>query len=235
MSTIRCRWSLVALAVVSTSVSLHARRAYADPTWSDIRASSSWTEQATRQHEDAGTVVVLKATIDGIQCWRADVTVDIAAEPMMEVAMDIEGTPDWATTANVSEAKVLANSGRVLEYYQLMDVPTWTLARDRFWFVRGRARNEAGAVSFAWEKLDEGGAHGTVYAEFVEAHPKAIEPPVNAGGWHFTPTAAGTEIRYHICTDSGGEIPQSVQSMATSSTLPDTVGDLVREARKRAK
>jgi hypothetical protein len=219
----------VALAILWTTA------AAADPTWSQVRAESSWTEHSTRNHGDAGEVTVLKATVEGVECWRADAKVDVDSKYMMDVAMDIEGTIGWATTAHVSEAKVLARSGSALEYYQLMDVPGWTLAKDRFWFVRGRVINESGATSFAWQKLDEGGDHGTAYAEFVADHEDAIEPPVNVGGWHFTPVSDGTEIRYHICTDSGGAIPQKIQSMATSSTLPDTVGDLVREARKRAK
>ncbi len=213
---------------------LLALPAAADPTWAEIRAETSWTEHARKNHSEAGEVVVLKATIDGVGCWRADAKVDVDPSYMMEVAMDIEGTTDWATTAHVSDAKVLSRSGTVLEYYQLMDVPGWTLAKDRFWFVRGRVAAESGSTGFTWEKLDEGGAHTDAYTEFLGAHEGAIEPPINSGGWHFTPVADGTEIRYHICTDSGGQIPQSIQAMATSSTLPDTVGDLVREARKRA-
>jgi hypothetical protein len=222
-------YGALALAILWTTA------ASADPTWSQIRGQDSWTEHTTKNHADAGEVTVLKATVDGVECWRADAKVDVDPRFMMDVAMDIEGTVDWASTAHVSEAKVLSRAGSSLEYYQLMDVPGWTLAKDRFWFVRGRVVSEAGSSAFAWQKLDEGGDHGTVYAEFQTDHEDAIEPPVNAGGWHFTPVSDGTEIRYHICTDSGGQIPQKIQSMATSSTLPDTVGDLVREARKRAK
>ena len=191
--------------------------AAADPSWSQIRAQSSWTEHTRKQHDDAGEVTVLKATVDGVECWRADAKVDVDSKYMMDVAMDIEGTVDWASTAHVSEAKILSRSGSTLEYYQLLDVPGWTLAKDRFWFVRGRVVNESGSTSFTWQKLDEGGAHDTVYAEFLADHEGAIEPPINSGGWHFTPVADGTEIRYHICTDSGGQIPQKIQSMATTS------------------
>lgn len=209
--------------------------ALAGPTWAQIRATSSWTEHATKSHADAGTVKVLKATVDGVQCWQGTATVDVEPAPMLEVARDIEGTPQWASTANVTEAKILARAGVALDYYQLMDVPAWTMTKDRFWFVRGRTVQEGNATIFAWERLDDGGAHTTIYEEFVASHAKAIEPPVNAGGWVFTPADGVTDIQYYICTDAGGEVPQSLQSVATSSTLPDTVGDLVREARKRSK
>ena len=208
--------------------------AMAGPTWSQIRAASSWTEHATKSHADAGTVKILKATIDGVQCWQGTATVDVEPAPMLEVARDIEGTPQWASTADVSEAKILARAGVALDYYQLMDVPGWTMTKDRYWFVRGRTVIEGSSTIFTWEKLDNGGAHTAVYEAFVEAHPKAVEPPVNSGGWVFTPGDGGTDVQYFICTDAGGEVPQSLQSVATSSTMPDTVGDLVREARKRS-
>jgi len=213
---------------------LMSSTAHAGPTWSQIRGESSWTEHATKSHKDAGTVTVLKATIDGVQCWQGTTMVDVAPEFLLDVARDIEGTPEWAATAKVTEARILARSGDALEYYQLMDVPAWTMTKDRFWFVRGQTRRDGDAVLFTWEKLDQGGAHSAVYEEFVAEHPKAIEPPINAGGWVFTPTGSDIEIRYYICTDAGGEVPDSLQSFATGSTMPDTVGDLVREARKRA-
>jgi len=230
MFAVRSCWCLVAMGLV---VGLPGW-ALAGPTWSQIRATSSWTEHASKSHADAGTVKVLKATVDGVQCWQGTATVDVDPAPMLEVARDIEGTPQWASTADVTEAKILARAGASLDYYQLMDVPAWTMTKDRFWFVRGSTVREGEAIIFTWQKLDSGGAHTAVYEEFVAAHPKAIEPPVNAGGWVFTPADGNTDIQYYICTDAGGEVPQSLQSVATSSTLPDTVGDLVREARKRS-
>jgi hypothetical protein len=116
----------------------------------------------------------------------------------------------------------------------MVDVPGWTMTKDRFWFVRGRTILVGDTIAFAWEKLDAGGAHGAAYQQFLLDHPKAVEPPINAGGWLFTPVDDGIEIRYHICTDAGGAVPDNLQSFATSATLPDTVGDLVREARKRS-
>ena len=204
-------------------------------TWSQIRGHDGWTDHAEKEHKDAGSLKVLKATIEGVQCWQGTGQTDAGVDAMLEVARDIEGTPEWATTANVTEAKILARSGPALEYYQLMDLPTWTMTKDRFWFVRGQTRKEGGTTIFSWEKLDEGGSHGDVYTTFVEEHEKAIEPPVNAGGWAFTPTDDGVEIQYYICTDSGGDVSQTLTNLGTASTLPDTVGDLVREARKREK
>ena len=234
MTAMTPRYPFALSTVLLAAAFLAPSAAFADPTWTQIRGESSWTEHATKSHDDAGTVTVLKATIDSVQCWQGTTTVDVAPEYLLEVARDIEGTPKWAATAKVTEAKILSRSGDALEYYQLMDVPGWTMTKDRFWFVRGRTVREGTATIFTWEKLDQGGAHSAVYEEFVAEYPKAIEPPVNAGGWVFTPTGGDTEIRYFICTDAGGEVPDSLQAYATGSTMPDTVGDLVREARKRA-
>ena len=41
------------------------------------------------------------------------------------------------------------------------------------------------------------------------------------------------QIDRGICTDAGGAIPQWLQRTTTRRTLPDTVGDLVREAKRR--
>lgn len=223
---------LAAGAAVLVSI-LWPAAASAGPTWSKIQAVTDWTQHSQKEHKDAGTVTVYRTVIDGTHCFQANATVDVGVDPMMEVAMDIEGTMEWATTANVTRAGVLGRSGSTMDYYQLMDVPGWTMTKDRYWFLRGRVRNEGGSTSFTWEKLDDGGDYSAVYEKFVAAYPKAVEPPINAGGWHFTPSGDDTEIRYYICSDAGGTIPESVQVMATTTTLPDTVGDLVREARTR--
>lgn len=225
------------LVVSSVAVALVglATLAQAVPTWSQISATTDWTVHTTKDHKHAGTVTVRKATVDGVQCWQGQVNVDVDPPYLLEVAMDIEGTMKWASTANVAEADVLSKSGGTMDYYQLMDVPGWTMSKDRYWFLRGRSSTQGSTTLFSWEKLDSGGDHGDVYDQFVIDHPKAIEPPINVGGWAFTATGDGTtDIEYTICTDAGGSIPENVQSLATSSTLPDTVGDLVREARKRA-
>ena len=71
------------------------------------------------------------------------------------------------------------------------------------------------------------------YRDFAAANPKAVEPPINVGGWYFKDAGAGVDITYLICTDAGGSIPYAIQNAATKKTLPDTVGDVVREAKKR--
>ncbi len=219
-------WALLA------AVALPVTAAWAGaPSWSQISASG-WTHHGTRQHDDAGTVQVYKKTIGELPCFQGVATTDPSPDALLDVAADIEGTLQWSS-AGVAEAVTLKRGGSTLDYYQYLDVPGWTLANDRFWFLHGTIERSGGKIVFRWERADVTGAYAQRYQQVKAAHPKAIEPPTNSGGWVFSPTDQGTQIQYYICSDTGGVIPTAVQNAATTRTLPDTVGDLVREARRR--
>jgi hypothetical protein len=129
---------------------------------------------------------------------------------------------------------VLSSRGTSVEYSEYLDVPGWTMSSDRFWFLKGTVERTDPSIIFHWERLIDGGAHAARYAAVKAAHESAIEPPINVGAWTFTTTATGSEVKYYVCTDAGGSIPMAVQTAATRRTLPDTVGDLVREGRRRS-
>jgi len=176
--------------------------------------------------------VVWRAQLDEVWCFHGQATVEVDAEVLLEVATDMESAMEWSS-ADVAEAETLARSGDVIEYYQYLDVPRWTLSKDRFWFLRGRTTRADRSITFTWERLDEGGSHGERYQAVVEAHPDAIEVPVNSGAWVFEETDEGTVVHYYVCSVSGGNIPKSLGMMVTTTTLPDNIGDLVREGRRR--
>ncbi|MBN2800601.1 MAG: hypothetical protein JXX28_15775 [Deltaproteobacteria bacterium] len=201
------------------------------PTWDQIQAAS-WSDYATKSHESAGKVQVLSSTIQGMECFKGMADTLVPAEVLYQVAADITGTMKWST-AGVTEAELLSTSGADIYYYQYLDVPGWTMSADRFWFLHGHTARADGKITFTWDKPSEGGPHADRYKEVRAAHPDAVEPPVNVGGWVFTPVGGSTHIDYYICTDTGGYVPRTVQSAATTRTLPDTLGDLVREGRKR--
>lgn len=203
----------------------------AEPTWPEIRGPG-WVHQATRQHEAAGKVEILRKVVAGIECFQGRATVPLDPEVMFEVASDIEGAMRWST-AGVTDAAILSRSATVIDYYQYLDVPGWTLSADRFWFLHGHVERANGAITFWWERLVDGGPYAAKYRQVVAAHPDAVEPPVDVGGWIFTPLEGGTRAQYMICSDVGGSVPTSLQHAATTRTLPDNVGDLVREAKKR--
>lgn len=223
---------LMAMALVILPLVASPAPAAADPTWSEIMAIDDWIEHGARDHADAGNVQIWRTQMEETYCFHGLATVDVSAETLWKVATDMESAKDWSSS-DVAEAETLAVNGDVIDYYQYLDVPGWTMSKDRFWFLRGRTIRESTKITFTWERLVDGGPHADKHASVREAHPSAIEVPVNSGAWVFEPTDAGTDVHYYICSISGGQIPEKLGMMVTTTTLPDNIGDLVREGRKR--
>ena len=204
----------------------------AEPTWSAIKSQSSWSQVSTRDHAQGGSIGVWNATIGGITCFKGTAKTSVSPDKLLEVATDIESTPKWSS-AGVTQAETLSRSGDSIEYFQYLDVPGWTMASDRFWFLAGTTVRSGDTIEFHWNRLDGGGAHSARFQQVKAANSSAIEPPVNVGGWRFAPADGSVTVEYFICTDTGGAIPAVVQNAATKKTLPDTVGELIGEAAKR--
>lgn len=215
-----------------TLLALFAASALAAPTWTDVQAATSWTVDSAVDTSDAGKVDISTATIGGVTCFRAIANTDASLETLTATVMDVPGTLKWST-AGVTEAENLSKAGSAFDYYQYLDVPGWTMSSDRFWFLHGTLSKDATSTVFRWERLVDGGAYADKFKAVKTAHPDAIEPPVNVGGWMFSGAAPTVKITYFICTDTGGSIPVFVQTAATRRTLPDTLSDAVREAHRR--
>lgn len=195
--------------------------------------SAAWTRVTTVKNDNiGGEVVIWKATISGVDCFRGTAVVDVPPEKLLDVVADVEGAKQWSS-AGISEAKLLSRSGSQIAYYQYLDVPGWTMAADRFWFLSSTLERSPQRSSLKWVPLEAGGAHADVYTKVKAEHPNAVEPTVNVGSWVFEKGASGVDMRYSICTQPGGSIPAAIQNAATRRTLPDTLGDVVREARRR--
>ena len=110
----------------------------------------------------------------------------------------------------------------------LLDLPGWFEAR-----VTDTVKGGDGTISFRWRTFDWKTKYPALATEIAASHPKAVEPPVNFGEWRFVPKGSGSEVRYYVCSDTGGPLPKNVQEFAALQTLPDTVADLVIEGRKR--
>lgn len=206
--------------------------AFAAPTHAQME-SAAWERYATREHDDAGKVEIFTAQIGGLPCFRASATTaDADAGTMLKVVMDVTGAKRWSS-AGVTKAEVLSRAGNSMAYYQYLDVPGWTMTSDRFWFLQSVVVDEGTKKKLLWDKLDVTGPYAQRYQQFKAQNPSAVEPPVNVGSWMFESRDFGVDVHYSICTDAGGSIPTAIQSAATRKTLPDTVGDVVREAKKR--
>lgn len=205
--------------------------AEAAPTHAGLEAAS-WAVVTTTTHKDAGEITIWKATISGVECYRGTATTDLPPQKLLAVVADINGATRWST-AGLTEARLLNKVGNRIEYYQYLDVPGWTMSSDRFWFLSSTLEDTPARAALHWEKLAEGGPHKAVWEEVKAAHPDAVEPTVNVGSWIFEKEGEAVAVRYSICTQPGGSIPIAIQNAATRKTLPNTIGDVIREARAR--
>jgi len=212
---------MIALLVLNTAA--------AEPTWSQLQTDSGWNLSHTTEHSATGEIQIYKQTVAGVACFRGQSQTSASAESMLTVAMDVEGAISWSS-AGISEAETLSRSASQIDYYQYLNIP---IISDRFWFLRGTVERSGNQINFHWSRLHNGGEHAARYQAIKTQHPNAIEPPVNVGAWSFETTGNNVLVRYYICTDPGGRIPASLQVLGTEGTLPDTIGDLVTEAKRR--
>lgn len=220
--------AICSLLLLSPLVSSPAQAA---PSWTQLSSATGWEEFKTASTKNAGSVRLSKMTLDGVACFKGEASVSgVSAETMLQVSADIEGAKSWSS-AGIKDAVTLKKTGSTLDYYEYLSVP---LISDRFWFLHGTIMREGSLVGLRWEKAwDGGGPYSDTYQAVVAAHPGAVEPPVNVGAWLFDTQGDVVALTYLVCTDSGGSIPTSLQNMATKGTMPDTVDDLVKEARAR--
>ena len=223
------------IAAVLVGVTFASTLAVAGPTWPVIKATTAWEHLADRDHDDAGTISVHVAEIDGIKCLKGESLTPGTAATYLQVATDIPAALTWSS-AGIKYSEVLATGPSTIDYFQYLDVPGWTGASDRFWFLRGTKESAGGALTFWWDRMgDNGGPHSARFAQIIAENEDAIEPPLNVGGWMFKQEGASVRSIYYVCSDTGGILPKAIQYAAAKKTLPDTVGDLVREAIKRGK
>ncbi len=204
----------------------------AQPTRETV-SSAQFTRIGSRKHKNAGTVEISKAQVGDLPCFRGQAHMEqVNPDIALEVLLDIEAAPQWSS-AGLTEAKTLHRNESSIEFYEYLDIPGWTMVADRFWFVRGTWERTGDAVSFWWDRMEGGGPHATTFDDVLQRHPRAVEPPVNIGNWSFEPRGDRVAVTYTVCTDPGGSLPQAIQNFATRRTLPDTVAEMVAEARRR--
>lgn len=204
----------------------------ATPTHQELE-TAAWKPLSERDHADAGTIRIATATLQGIECYRAEAdATDVPADVFLGILSNPPSAKDWAS-ADITEAEVLDKSADRVDYYQHLKVPGWTMVSDRFWFSRGTIDRTPTRLAWRYQKLQDGGPYHDRWLAHKQRHPNAIEPVHSVGGWYFEPTGSGTRITYAMCADIGGSIPAAVERYATRRTLPDTVGDVVREGRRR--
>jgi hypothetical protein len=206
--------------------------AHAEEPWAVLSSTDGWTEVADRS-TDVGKVKVLHRKIGETHCLQGQTTSKLTPAQILAVAEDIDGTLKWSH-AGLAASKTLRRTSDGIDFYQLLDIPDWTLVTDRFWVLHGKEEPLAdGGRRFRWTRLDAHAAYPALH-EQLAASGRALEVPVNWGEWSLSPRGGATAVSYRVCTSVGGSVPEWLQKIAAQRTLPDTVADVLREATARA-
>ena len=214
----------------STLLLITTAQAY-NPTWAELKDSSGWTVQNTVQ-TDVGPVVVKKKLIDGFPCFSGTTKYpeSLNIPLMIEIAADAESAMTWSS-ADITDAKTLARTDTYVDYWQYLEI--FALS-DRMWFLRGYFERDGEALLFRWERLEQGGPHKEFYKAKIEQFPHAEITPINLGAWRIQQQIDNTTVvQYSICSHPGGSISPMFQSIATESTLPNNLVDMIQETKRR--
>lgn len=204
----------------------------ADP--STLRAGmvdpSGWREVDRKQVNGVGEVVVRHKEVAGVNCLEGSTSTAVAPDVLLRAAADIAGQPRWSTW-DVPVSVRLPGPEDAFDYYQLLDNPA--PVADRYWFLHAQVQRNGGERVFRWDLVDPASRYPSQLAQLTAQYPGAVMTQVNIGDWTFTPSNGLTQVRYRICTDAGGALPQWVGELAATRTLPTNVADIVREGLRR--
>ncbi len=201
------------------------------PRYDLLASPDGWKDVAVR-HSDQGDVAVYTKTIDGLPCLMGVTSVSVPADKLLAVAFDIPSSKRWSSAGlAISETLAHLPDGGI-DYFQYIDIPGWTMVYDRYWIMEGHTTSLGDARRFRWNRIDAATRYPAAVARAQAIESGAVEPPVSWGEWLFTPKNGLTEISYRNCVDVGGRLPMSIQTWVATRTMPDTVADLIREAKK---
>ncbi len=198
-----------------------------------LYADAGWEEVTVAKTKDAGEVDIRLKVIEGGPCLRGTLQVNVPAKNLYDVVTDIPSAPSFSSEA-LHASRFLSQKEKHSEYYQHLDVPNWTMAADRYWVLRGTDLSTADTLVYQWDRFDWKASYPELAASIAAEHASAVEVSPNFGAWKFTEKDGTTHAKYYLCSNPGGNLPEWLQKAAATKTLPNTVADVVREARKRA-
>jgi hypothetical protein len=198
-----------------------------------LLSAEGWSDLGTDKKPETGPMTLHLKMLDGVQCLKAVAQVAVPADAIYEVVTDVPAAKTFSSETLLA-SRVLGTSDGKVHYYQHLDVPGWTMASDRFWVLQGQDVSTASQRVFRWDRFDWRAAYPDLASDLAAHHASAVEPIVNYGAWVLTPTPDGTRAEYYICSDPGGSLPEWLKKTAATKTLPNTVADVMREARRRS-
>ena len=203
--------------------------------WATLLSDSGWSELATPSTSATGTIDLRLKEIGGTPCLRGDATVDAPVDKLYDAITDIPAAKDFSSEKLLAARFLNDASNSKRHYYQHLDVPNWTMASDRFWVLEGFDASSGPKKIYRWDRFDWRTAYPDLATYIDSEHSSAIEPQTNWGAWEFWPGDGGrTKVRYYICSDAGGSLPDWVSRAAATKTLPNTMADVINEAKRRA-
>jgi len=208
-------WLLVVTAFAADNAALRA--GLDDP--------GGWVE-IDRAQVDVGEILVRHKMIGETDCLEGSTLSKASPEVLLRLASDIPGEIGWSTS-KVRASVTMSDKADKVDYYQVLDTP---IIADRYWFLRGTRVRDGDRLMFTWEPLDAASLYPAELARVKEKFPGAVEPDVNVGDWTFQRQSAGTMVRYRICTNAGGSIPDSLGNMAARMALPNNIRDIIKAA-----
>lgn len=208
-------WLLVATAFAADNATLRA----------GLEDPKGWVE-LERKQVDVGEILIRHKVIGGTDCLEGSTSAQANPEVLLRLASDIPGQIKWSRNA-VQASITMSDKADKVDYYQVLDTP---VIADRYWFLRGTRVHDGDRLMFSWEPLDAASLYPTELA-FVKTHfPGAVEPDVNIGDWTFQPQGGSTMVRYRICTNAGGSIPDYLGKLAALRALPTNIEDIIKAA-----
>lgn len=187
-----------------------------------------------------GGVDVYKKDIAGSEMpgFKGIKIVDVPSDPLFDAINDFGSHAGLSDDIPLVKSRVLKRSGNTLHVFAYLDVPRWTLANDRYWFVEAtmvhNVGGKAGHHKQTWVQLDPA-LYPNEVAEAKAMSDKAVLVELNHGSWEVIPQDDGrTQLIYRVLSSPGGKIPSGAQALATGQTLPDNLLQFEAEAKRRA-
>jgi hypothetical protein len=165
--------------------------------------------------------------------------VDVSSGYLFDAINDFDAHSGLSSDIPLVKSRVLKRSGDTLHVFAYLDVPGWTLANDRYWFVEAKMVHNIGGVAGhhkqTWKKLDAS-LYPEVHEEAKAMSSKAVLVETNYGSWEVIPQDGGrTKLIYRVLSAPGGRIPNGAQAIVTSQTLPENLLQFEAEAKRRAR
>ena len=194
-----------------------------------LRDPAGWIEVGERDNDQVGAVRVRHKVVDEVNCLEGIAKTTVPTDILLAAAADIWHNDDWSTQTLLLSDELMRD-GDTIEYVQLMKSPPFVA--DRYWILRATVERGPTQTTFDWEPLPDD-AWPAAAQKVRELSKSAVTPDVNVGSWVFSPLGGETEVRYRLCTDAGGSLPDAIGGAAAKMALPDNIGDLVREGKRR--